>query len=112
MFVPPAAAGDQYTTWHPSFSAPVQLPGVALPAGTYTFERFMPGIVQVLSRDHLTSYGLFMTIPELRDERTAKQAIVFGEAPMCDPPPIQTWFPFPERTAYLFNKSVGYRFLY
>lgn len=69
------------------------------------------GIVQVLSRDHLKSYGLFMTITELQDERTVKQAIVFGEAPMCDPQPLQTWFPFPERTAYSFNKSVGYRFL-
>ena len=46
------------------------------------------------------------------DPPTVKQAIVFGEAPICDPQPIQAWFPFPERTAVSFNKSVGYRYAY
>jgi len=111
---PPAVAGglDQYRIYHLTFSGPVRLPGVALPGGTYTFKRVRPGVIQVLSRDHMTLYGTFMTIPTLRPERTTKQEVVFGEALAGEPPPIKTWFPFPEPSLYNWSRSVGYDFLY
>ena len=70
LFVSPAAAGrlDQYTISHLTFSGAVRLPGMPLPAGTYTFKRVLPGVIQVLSKDHMTLYGTFMTIPQLRSE--------------------------------------------
>ena len=112
VWAPPAAALDQYRISHLTFSGAVALPGVTLPAGTYTFKRVVPGVIQVLSRDHMTSYGLFMTIPTLRTERTTKQEVVFGEARVGEPPPIATWFPFPEPAWFAYRRSVGYEFLY
>ena len=42
----PVAAADQYRISHLTFSGAVRLPGLALPAGTYTFERVVPGVIQ------------------------------------------------------------------
>jgi hypothetical protein len=109
---PRAAAMDQYTISHLTFSGSVRLPGVTLPAGAYTFKRVLPGVIQVLSRDHLTVYGTFMTIPTLRPERTTKHEVVLGEAPAGQPPPVRVWFPFPEPAWYTYHRSVGYEFLY
>jgi hypothetical protein len=114
LFVPPAAAGrlDQYTISHLTFSGSVGVPGVVLPAGTYTFKRVLPGVIQVLSKDHMTLYGTFMTIPQLRSERTTKQEVVLGEVRVGEPPPIAVWYPFPEPAWFNYHRSVGYRFLY
>jgi hypothetical protein len=116
VFSPPVTAGrlDQYKISHLTFSGPVQLPGLTLPAGTYTFKRVLPGVIEVQSRSHLTSYGTFMTIPTLRPvgERTLKQEVVFGEAPAGEPLPIKVWFPFPEPAWLQLHRSVGYEFLY
>lgn len=114
LFVPPAVAAtmDQYRISHLTFSEPVRLPGVALPAGTYTFERVVPGVIRVLSKDHMTLYGTLMTIPRLRSERTTKQEVVFREARVGETPAITAWYPFPEPSWVNFSRSVGYGFLY
>ena len=114
LFVPPASAAglDQYVISHLTFSAPVRVPGATLPAGTYTFKRVLPGVIQVLSKDHMTLYATFMTMPRLRVEPTTKQEVVFGEAPAGQPPRVVTWFPFPEPSWYNYHRSVGYDFLY
>lgn len=111
---PAPAATNRYTFSHLTFSGSVQLPGVALPAGTYTFMRVSPRVIQVLSRDHRRSYGMFMTIPTLRHDQTTKQEIVFGEPSVGEPPPIKTWFPVPlsALASYNWHRSVGYEFLY
>ena len=110
VFAQPAAAAtlDQYTISHLTFSGSVRVPGVVLPAGTYTFKRVLPGVIQVLSKDHMTLYGTFMTIPRLRSERTTKQEVVFSEVRVGEPPPIAVWYPFPEPAWFNFNQSVGY----
>jgi hypothetical protein len=52
-------------TTYLTFSGPVALPGVTLPAGTYTFERANPDgdvhVVRVSSRDQRTVYLLAFT---------------------------------------------------
>ena len=113
LFVPEAyARGDQYTISHLTFSGAFQLPGVTLPAGTYTFKRVAPGVIQVLSQNHQTLYGTFMSVPTLRSERTLKQEVVFGEAPASEAAPVKVWFPFPEPAWFNYHRSVGYEFLY
>ena len=112
FFVPTTGASDQYTLSHLTFSGSVQLPGMTLPGGTYTFTRVAPGVIRVLSSDRMTLYGTFMTIPTLRTERTVKQEIVFGEAHLWEAPPIKAWFPFPEPAYFNFARSVGYEFVY
>src|SRR5438876_445463 len=69
-----------------TFSGPVGLPGVTLPAGTYVFElpepKAVPNLVRVSSKDrslvYLTAFTLQIERPEgLPDDRL----VSFGEAP-------------------------------
>lgn len=91
-----------------TFSAPFALPGVTLPAGTYTFELVVPGsydVVRVMSRDHERVY---LTAFTKRVERprglSANRQIVFGEVPTGMTPPIKAWFPI--------GDSLGHEFVY
>jgi hypothetical protein len=91
-----------------TFSAPFALPGVTLPAGTYTFELAVPGsydVVRVMSRDRA---HLYLTTFTKRVERPRRlpgnRQIVFQEAPAGIAPPIKTWFPI--------GQSIGHEFIY
>lgn len=81
-----------------TFSAPVALPGVELPAGTYVFELAMPQserhLVRVTSRDRHQIYLTAFTnlVPRPRD-LSPKHVITFGEAPKDSAPPIKIWYP-------------------
>jgi hypothetical protein len=90
-----------------TFSKPVALPGVALPAGTYVFERAAPDgaieVVRVSSRDGRSVYFAGFTELVDRPARNAPQ-ITFGEAAQGAPLPIKEWYPTFTHT--------GHRFLY
>ena len=81
-----------------TFSAPVALPGVQLPAGTYVFELAMPSserhLVRVTSRDRHQIYLTAFTnlVPRPRD-LSRKQVVTFGEAAKGNAPPIKIWYP-------------------
>jgi hypothetical protein len=57
-----------------TFSAPVQIPGVTLNAGTYWFRLTNPetsrNVLQVLSNDGSIVYAMFHTIPDSRTTLT------------------------------------------
>ena len=82
---------------HLTFSGPVSLPHVSLPAGTYLF-RFVDvnhaRVVQILSNDGKVSYGMFDTIPIARSLAAAKsgEAVTFKEAAAAAPRAIDAWF--------------------
>lgn len=113
FFAPAASANYPFFTWDArtalTFSGPVGLPGVTLPAGTYWF-RFPErnrarNVVQVLSHDRKTVYAMLMTIPaQRRSWESHEDEVVFGESRMDAPPRIQIWYPAHHR--------VGYEFLY
>jgi hypothetical protein len=92
-----------------TFSKAVQLPGVALPAGSYVFEVINPetsaNMVRVASRDRSKVY---LTQVTLRVERAASRdlrpRIVLGEAPAGQPPAVTSWFPDGE--------AIGRAFIY
>ncbi len=91
-------AMDAKKTTYFTFSKAVQLPGVALPAGTYIFEVLNSNsgsdAVTVLSRDRSTLYLLRLTIATYRPRtRDMKASIVFGEQPAGRPPTVKAWFP-------------------
>ncbi|HUK35225.1 MAG TPA: hypothetical protein VLV86_15005 [Vicinamibacterales bacterium] len=91
----PVRADESNELTYFTFNAPVELPGVALPAGTYIFEHPISGdehLVQVLSRDGRTVYGTFLTIPETRLNATDEPTVQFEEAPVTAPPEIKSWF--------------------
>jgi hypothetical protein len=92
------AAMDTRRTTYFTFSGPVRLPGVTLPAGTYTFEVANPDsgsdIVTVKSRDRSKVYLMKFTRFVYRD-RTGdlKATIAFGETSAGSPPPVKAWYP-------------------
>ncbi len=100
-FLAPKAKADEWdqkTTI--TFSKPVELPGIALPAGTYVFKilDYMSNrdMVEVLSQDEQKVYGLFRTIPDYRVNRTTDTKIIFEERAAGAPTAIKEWF-FPDR---------------
>jgi hypothetical protein len=96
-------------TAHLTFKMPVQLPGIGLPPGTYTFElaspQANPNIVRVLSRDRSIVYFVGFTQPVPRpDSLRSASAVIFGEAVRNVPLPIAVWFPP--------GDSLGREFIY
>ena len=89
-----------------TFSAPVTLPGVTLPAGQYLFRLADPGssgsVVQVLNADGTTPYGLFFTLPAERFEPAAMPEVRFMETATGTPAAIKTWWYPGERRGYEF----------
>jgi hypothetical protein len=94
-----SATGANFSrTTHFTFSGAVQLPGVTLPAGTYTFEVVNTNsgsdIVSVTSRDRSKVYLMQFTRAVYRPSRgTLKASITLGETPAGTPPPVKAWYP-------------------
>ena len=92
-----------------TFSGTVALPGVVLPAGTYTFELAPPSggldIVRVSSRDGRRTFFMGFTQTALRPAGLGQNDLVtFGESASGRPAPIDTWFPV--------GAETGRRFIY
>jgi len=88
-----------------AFSGPVALPGVTLPAGQYLFRLADPTerkIVQVLSADGKTPYGMFFSLPAERFEPAATPEVQFMETAAGMPAAIKVWWYPGERTGYEF----------
>ncbi len=89
-----------------TFSGPVSLPGVTLPAGQYLFRLADPmtsgKVVQVLSADGTTPYGMFFSFPAERLEAAFHPEVRFMETAKDVPAAIKTWWYPGERTGYEF----------
>jgi hypothetical protein len=91
-----------------TFSAPVEVPGVALPPGKYIFRIVDPNsggkVVQVLSADGTKPYAMFFSIPAERLTPASEPEIRFMETPAGVPPAIKTWW-YP-------GETIGREFIY
>jgi hypothetical protein len=89
-----------------TFSAPVVLPGVTLPAGTYLFRVPTPNrnIIQVLNGDGTKIYGTFFAISAHRNVRPENPEVRFMETAATKPHAIRTWW-YP-------GDSTGFEFIY
>jgi hypothetical protein len=94
-----------------TFSAPVQLPGMTLPAGKYRFEMAdinnAAHIVRVLNEDGTKVLGTFSTIPTTiptRDLRDTNTLVMWAERPAGQPQAAKEWY-YPQR-------SIGEEFVY
>jgi hypothetical protein len=90
-----------------TFSAPVQIPGVVLPAGTYVFDRpsptLDPTMVRVMNRTTSKLYLLALThVVHRRSDGELKPALTLGEAIKGVPRPISVWFPKGETRGHQF----------
>jgi hypothetical protein len=76
-----------------TFSAPVEVPGKVLPAGTYIFEALEPGhLTRILSADETRVYGTFLTLPDEREDSAEDVTVFFKESPKGSPERVQAWF--------------------
>ncbi len=104
---PAHAQTHDYRTYF-TFSTPVQLPGVTLPAGKYLFRLADPTtgrkVVSVLSADGRTPMAMLHTIPNRMAVAPRDPEIRFMETPADMPPAIKTWW-------YAGNQT-GYEFIY
>src|ERR1700724_2415632 len=85
LLVDRAYADDPARTTLITFSKPIRLPGVTLPAGTYQFLHPSPmtdyHVVQVSSKDGTQSYGMFLTVPDNRLTAAQETIVTFHETP-------------------------------
>jgi hypothetical protein len=101
------AMGNAKKTTYFTFSKSVQLPGVALSAGTYIFEVVNPyngsDVVAVLSRDRSKVYLMRITNRISRPlTGSMKAALTLSEVPPGNPPAVKAWFPEGETGGHAF----------
>lgn len=92
-----------------TFSAPVALPGVTLPAGSYLFKladsQVNRNIVQVFDKDRTKILATIIAIPAQRNEPADETVITFKEAPANAAPAIQYWYYPGEKSGQEFAYS-------
>jgi hypothetical protein len=90
-----------------TFSAPVQIPGQVLPAGTYVFQQAEPNddlnLIHIFNADGSTLRATLQTVPADRKEATGDTAITLAE-PESGHPVLVKWF-YPGRL-------TGHEFVY
>ena len=106
----PAQASDLDNLTYVTFSGPVEIPGVALPAGTYIFKLADPDtgnrVVRVLSKDGKTVYATFFSRPETRPAPAGETIVTLydGGGATGSPKAVKAWF-YP-------GKATGFEFVY
>ena len=91
-----------------TFSGPVQVPGVTLPAGTYVFKLVDSSsnrnVVQVMNAQENKTYATIIAIPDYRINATSKTVMYFSERQSNAPMAVKSWF-YP-------GDNYGQRFVY
>jgi hypothetical protein len=89
-----------------TFSGPVSMPGVTLPAGQYLFRLANPesgrNVVQVLNADGTKPYGMFFAMRAERLDPASTAEVRFMETATSMPAAIKTWWYPGERSGYEF----------
>ena len=91
-----------------TFSGPVALPGITLPAGRYAFRivdtTTSRKVIQVLSDNEKKPYVMANTIPDTRRDPAKDATVSFYETPAGTPAAVKSWW-YP-------GESIGYQFIY
>jgi len=91
-----------------TFSGPVALPGVTLPAGRYVFrivdDTTSRRVIQVLSDDEKKPYAMMNTIPDQRRDPVKDATVSFYETPAGSAAAVKSWW-YP-------GESIGYQFIF
>ena len=93
----PRAAADEFDKKTiVTFNAPVEIPGKALPAGTYVFKLLDStanrNIVQIFDKDEKQLYATILAVPDYRMQPSDKPVIQFEERSSGAPEAIKAWF--------------------
>jgi hypothetical protein len=106
--MPEAKAGEWEQKSVLTFSQPVEIPGIVLPAGTYVFS-FLGStadrsLIDVLSQDEQKVYATIEAMPHYRANASGGTSVVFEERKAGAPHAIKEWF-FPD-------PRYGHEFVY
>jgi hypothetical protein len=92
----PARADEEKETTTITFSAPFEIPGRILPAGSYIFQRVddndFRNVVQIISADHTVLYAMLQTRPVDRMNPTANPSITLAKQGSGNPDVLVRWF--------------------
>jgi hypothetical protein len=105
VWLAPAAKADEWNKETVlTFSAPVEIPGQVLPAGTYVFKLANSesgrNVVEIFSEDQKHLFATIMAIPDYRSEPTDQTVVTFEERTAGSPEALRTWF-YPGETSGL-----------
>lgn len=97
LLVTPSAKADQWDQKTiVTFSAPVEVPGTVLPAGTYVMKladsQSDRHIVQILNARQNHVCATILAIPDERLRPAGKTEITFYEMPAGQPQALRSWF--------------------
>lgn len=96
VLAPRAKAGQWNEKTLVTFAEPVEIPGMALPAGEYVFKLLDStadrNIVQVFNADESHLYANLLAIPDYRLKPKGKTVISFEERSAGSPEAIKAWF--------------------
>jgi len=89
-----------------TFSRPITLPGVTLPAGKYIFrladDQTSRKVVQIVSSDGTKPYAMLLTISDERRDPPKDAEVAFLETASRTPSAVKAWWYPGERTGYEF----------
>jgi hypothetical protein len=92
-----------------TFSQPVALPGVTLPAGTYMFrladDTTSRKVIQVANKQGTESFAMLHTLPISRPDAPKDPEVRFMETASGAPVAVRAWWQQGERTGYEFIYS-------
>lgn len=109
MLMVTGARADEYTKrTFLTFSGPVQVPGMTLPAGTYMFKLADPEggrrAIQIWDEKGTKMFTMLLTIPDEQPEAKDDPVVLFSERPSGAPSAVKSWF-YPD-------ERIGYEFIY
>jgi hypothetical protein len=91
-----------------TFSGPIALPGVTLPAGRYLFHivdtTSSRKVIQVQSEDQKRSFAMANTISDQRRDPPKDATVAFYESARGTPAAVKSWW-YP-------GETIGYQFIY
>lgn len=105
----PAHADEAKETVKFTFSAPVEIPGQTLPAGTYIFEKLdseaFSDMIAIFNSDHSALIEMVRTIPVDRMQPSGDPAITFAQQGDGGPNVLIDWFYGDRLTGHMFVYS-------
>lgn len=106
LFVAGVRASEYDKLTYFTFSGPVQVPGVVLPAGTYMFKLADPEsgrrAIQIWDQEGKKLFTTLLTFTDQRMEVPKEPMVLFNEQPSGEPAAVRSWFYEGERTGYEF----------
>jgi hypothetical protein len=100
------SAGDFNEKTMVTFAAPVEIPGQALPAGTYVFKVIdsstTNNVVQVFDQNERHLFATFLAVPDYRMRPADKSIVLFEERPSDTPEAVRALFCRGDQYARLF----------